>query len=228
MADVVIEVEERNKSGKNESRRLRHAGRIPAILYGAGKPVLSVTVDPRDLEQVLHSESGENTLLDLRLKGKGSQRKAMIKDYQADPLTGRVMHADFIRIEMDTKLEISVPVRAVGIPPGVKEQGGLLEILQRELKIECLPGDIPEQIEVDVSELNVHDHIWVENLRPSGNFRFLDPMETLVINVVPPRLVEEEAAPVEAEEEAEPEVIAKGKKEEAEAAEGESRAEGKE
>jgi large subunit ribosomal protein L25 len=215
MADVVIEVEERTARGKNESRRLRRAGRIPGVLYGAGKPVFSVTVDPREVEQILHSEAGENTLLDLRLKGKASQRKAMIKDYQVDPVTGQVVHADFVRIAMDTALEVSVSVRTVGTPPGVKEQGGLLEILQRELKVACLPGDIPETIDVEIGELKIHDHVRVQDLVPTGDYRFLDPPETLVVNVVPPRLVEEPAAAV-AEEEAEPEVITKGKAEEEE------------
>jgi large subunit ribosomal protein L25 len=215
MADVVIEVEERTASGKNESRRLRRAGRIPGVLYGAGKPVFSVTIDPRDVEQILDSEAGENTLLDLRLKGQDSRRTAMIKDFQVDPVTGQVLHADFVRIAMDAKLEVSVTVRTLGTSPGIKEQGGLLDILQRELKVECLPGDIPENIDVDISELRIHDHVRVQDLVPSGDYRFLDPPETLVVNIAPPRLVEEPTAP-EAEGEEEPEVITKGKAEETE------------
>lgn len=226
MADVVVEVEERTASGKNESRRLRRDGRIPGVLYGAGKPVFSVTVDPRQVEQILHSEAGENTLLDLRLKGQDSRRKAMIKDYQVDPVTGQVLHADFVRIEMDAKLEVSVSVRTVGTAPGIKEQGGLLDVLQRELKLECLPGDIPENIDVDISELRIHDHVRVQDLVPTGNYRFVDPPETLVLNIVPPRLVEEPtAAAAEEEEGAEPEVITKGKAEETE---GESESKDKE
>ena len=215
MADVVIEVEERTALGKNESRRLRRGGRIPGVLYGAGKPVFSVSVDPRDVEQILHSEAGDNTLLDLRLKGEESRRTAMIKDYQVDPVTGQVVHADFVRIALDAKLEVSVYVRTVGTSPGVKEQGGLLEILQRELKVECLPGDIPENVDVDISQLRIHDHIRVQDLVPTGNYRYMDPPETLVLNVVPPRLVEEPEAEA-AEEEGEPEVITKGKAEETE------------
>lgn len=216
MASVLIEVEERADRGKNESRRLRRAGRIPAVLYGSGKPVFQVTVDPRAVEQILHSESGENTILDLRLKGKGSQRQAMIKDYQVDPLTGKVVHADFIRIEMDTQLEVSVPVRTTGTALGVKEQGGLLEVVHRELEVGCLPGDIPEHIDVDVTALMIGDQVRVSDIKAEGNYRFLDPADTVVITVVAPRVEEEPVAEEVAEEGAEPEVIAKGKKDEEE------------
>ncbi len=214
MASVLIEVEERADAGKNESRRLRRGGRIPAVLYGSGKPVFKVTVDPRDVEHILHSEAGENTILDLRLKGKGSQRQAMIKDYQVDPITSKVVHADFIRIEMDTQIEVSVPVRTVGTAPGVKEQGGLLEVVHRELEVACLPGDIPEHIDVDVSALMIGDQVRLSEIAVVGKYKFLDPADSVVITVVAPR-VEEEPAPAEAAAEAEePEVIAKGKKEE--------------
>lgn len=214
MANVVIEVEERAEAGRNEARRMRKGGRIPAVLYGSGKPVLRLSVDPRTIETVLHSEAGENTLLQLHLKGREAQRHAMLKEYQLDPITGRLMHADFIRIEMSARLTVSVPVRALGTAPGVKEQGGLLEIVHRELKVECLPADIPEHIMVDVGELRMGEPIRLADLKPAGNYRFVEEPDTVIITVLAPR-AEEVVAPVAAAATpAEPEVIGKGKKEE--------------
>ena len=214
MANVVIEVEERSEAGRNEARRMRRGGRIPAVLYGSGKPVLRLSVDPRSIETVLHSEAGENTLLQLHLKGREAQRHAMLKEYQLDPITGRLMHADFIRIEMSARLTVSVPVRAFGTAPGVKEQGGLLEIVHREIEVECLPADIPESIAVDVGELRMGEPIRLADLKPAGNYRFVEDPDTVIITVLAPR-AEEEPAPVEAAAAPpEPEVIGKGKKEE--------------
>ena len=213
MANVVIEVEERAEAGRNEARRMRKGGRIPAVLYGSGKPVLRLSVDPRSIETVLHSEAGENTLLQLHLKGREAQRHAMLKEYQLDPITGRLMHADFIRIEMSARLTVSVPVRPVGTAPGVKEQGGLLEIVHREIEVECLPADIPEHIQVDVSELRMGEPIRLADLKPAGNYRFVEEPDTVIITVLAPR-AEEEVAPAAAATPAEPEVIGKGKKEE--------------
>ncbi|MFQ5767652.1 MAG: 50S ribosomal protein L25, partial [Acidobacteriota bacterium] len=124
MSSTFIDVEERTDKGKNESRRLRRSGRVPAILYGAKKPEVAIALSPKDLHQVLHSEAGENSLLHLRLKGKDAKRHAMIKEIQTDPVTGQVVHADFIRIEMDAKVQVSVPVKLEGTAVGVKEQGG--------------------------------------------------------------------------------------------------------
>ena len=213
MANVVIEVEERSEAGRNEARRMRRGGRIPAVLYGSGKPVLRLSVDPRSIETVLHSEAGENTLLQLHLKGREAQRHAMLKEYQLDPITGRLMHADFIRIEMSARLTVSVPVRALGTAPGVKEQGGLLEIVHREIEVECLPADSPESIGVDVGELRMGEPIRLADLKPAGNYRFVEEPDTVIITVLAPR-AEEEVAPAAAATPAEPEVIGKGKKEE--------------
>jgi len=210
----VIEVEERTSIGKNESRRLRHSGKIPAVLYGAGKRNFPVTVDPDHVEKILNSEAGANTLLDLKLKGPNTQRNAMIRDYQTDPVTGMVVHADFIRIEMDQKLQIHVPVRVAGMAPGVKEQDGVLEIVQRTLDVSCLPADIPEMIEIDISALNIGDQVRLADLKALDNVEFMQPADTVVVTVVMPRAIEEETPEVEeGEEGAEPEVIAKGKTE---------------
>ncbi|MFQ5720690.1 MAG: 50S ribosomal protein L25 [Acidobacteriota bacterium] len=198
MADVVIEVEEREARGKNNSRRLRRAGMIPAVVYGAAKPVVPVSVDPAVLQAVIGSQSGENTLLKLRLKGKDAERHAMIKDYQVDPVSGCVVHADFIRIDMEQKITVSVPIQIHGTAPGVKDQGGLLEVVQRNLEVECLPGDIPEQLLVDVSELNIGDNVRVENLAAGKRFLILQDADTVIVTLVAPRAVEEEAPEEEA------------------------------
>ncbi|MCZ6600228.1 MAG: 50S ribosomal protein L25 [Acidobacteria bacterium] len=214
MSNFVIEVEERTAIGKNESRRLRRSGKIPAVLYGAGKRNFPVSVDPAHVEQILNSEAGANTLLDLKLKGPNTQRKAMIRAFQTDPVKGTVVHADFIRIEMDQKLELHVPVRATGVSPGVKEQGGVVEIVQRTLDVSCLPADIPEMIEVDISTLNIGDQVRLADLKALDNVEFLQPAETVVVTVVIPRVIEEEVPEVEeVEEGAEPEVIGKATKE---------------
>lgn len=214
MSNFVIEVEERTAIGKNESRRLRRSGKIPAVLYGAGKRNFPVSVDPAHVEQILNSEAGANTLLDLKLKGPNTQRKAMIRAFQTDPVKGTVVHADFIRIEMDQKLELHVPVRATGVSPGVKEQGGVVEIVQRTLDVSCLPEDIPEMIEVDISALNIGDQVRLADLKALDNVEFLQPAETVVVTVVIPRVIEEEVPEVEeVEEGAEPEVIGKATKE---------------
>ncbi|MFQ5669596.1 MAG: 50S ribosomal protein L25 [Acidobacteriota bacterium] len=230
MGSVVIEVEERSARGKNASRRLRRSGRIPAVLYGSGKPVLSVTVDPKAIEGVLYSGAGENALIELHLKGKNLQRQAMIKEYQTDPVSGDVLHADFVRIDLDTRVEVSVPVAVRGTAPGVKEQGGLLEMVHRQLKIQCLPGDIPEHVDVDISTLRIGDQVRVQDLKMGGTIVLQEKPDTVVVTVTPPRLAEEVETEAEAAEvAAEPEVILKGKKEDAEKgkAEGEGKAEGK-
>lgn len=214
MADIVIEVEQREIKGKNGSRRLRREGLIPAVLYGAKKPVVPVTVNPRDLSSILNSEAGENTLLKLRLKGKGAERHAMIKDYQVDPVTGCVIHADFIRIELDHKITISVPIRIHGTAPGVKEQGGLLEVVHRHLEVECLPGDIPEHLDIDASELHIGDQVRVEGIVVGGTFQILEEPSTVVVTVLAPRAVEEVAAEEAVAEELEPEAAAEDKKKE--------------
>ena len=217
MSDLVVEVEERTALGKNESRRLRRSGLIPGVLYGSGKRNFPVTVNPRRVDQILNSEAGENTLLDLRLKGQDTQRKAMIREVQIDPVSGQVVHADFIRIEMDQKLQIHVPVRTVGAAPGVKEDGGILEVVLRTLEVECLPADIPEQVEIDISTLRIGDQIRVADLDTGDKFQLMQSEDTVVLTLVAPKAEEEVVAEgAEGEEGAEPEVIGKGKEDEAE------------
>lgn len=222
MSKITVEVEERDLLGKNASRRLRREGLVPAILYGAGKPPVSLTVDPRRLEEVLRSDRGINTLFNLHLPGKDLRRMVRIREYQRHPVTDRIIHADFVRVEMDRKIQINVPVRLEGTPEGVKNEGGILDFVQRTIEVECLPSAIPEALVVDVSELHVGQNVTVEDLADvAGDVRILVPGSTVVATVSVSRaaVAEEEAAAAAEAEAAEAAEAAEG-------AEGEAPAEG--
>lgn len=220
MPEMVVPAEKRAEKGKNVNRRLRVAGRIPGVLYGGQKEPVPVAVSPKDITAVLRSASGENTLFDLDLGG--SRRKVILKEYQIEPIKGRLLHADFYEVALDKLLEVKVHVEVAGTPVGVKVQGGILDFVTRELEIECLPTDIPDKILVDVSELEMGKHIRVSDLTLSDKLRMLTDPEVVIVHVVPPRAEEVVAAavPVEGAEAAaataEPEVIKKGKGEEGE------------
>jgi large subunit ribosomal protein L25 len=215
MADVVVSANRRPESGKNANRRLRSAGQIPGILYGARKEAVPVAVSPKEIGTILRSATGENTLFDLDLEG--SRRKVLIKDFQLEPVKGHLLHADFYEVALDKKLEVSVHVELHGVPVGVKVQGGILDFVTRELDIECLPTDIPEKIEVDVSGLELGKHLRVSDLQLPEKLTILTDPDVVIAHVVVPRA---EEAPVAAEAAAtpeagaEPEVIKKGKAEE--------------
>jgi large subunit ribosomal protein L25 len=215
MADVVVSASRRPESGKNANRRLRSAGQIPGILYGARNEAVPVTVSPKEIGTILRSATGENTLFDLDLEG--SRRKVLIKDFQLEPIKGHLLHADFYEVALDKKLEVSVHVELHGVPVGVKVQGGILDFVTRELDIECLPTDIPEKIEVDVSGLELGKHLRVSDLQLPEKVTILTDPDVVIAHVVVPRA---EEAPVAAEAAAtpeagaEPEVIKKGKAEE--------------
>jgi large subunit ribosomal protein L25 len=215
MADVVVSASRRPESGKNANRRLRSAGQIPGILYGARNEAVPVTVSPKEIGTILRSATGENTLFDLDLEG--SRRKVLIKDFQLEPIKGHLLHADFYEVALDKKLEVSVHVELHGVPVGVKVQGGILDFVTRELDIECLPTDIPEKIEVDVSGLELGKHLRVSDLQRPEKVTILTDPDVVIAHVVVPRA---EEAPVAAEVAAtpeagaEPEVIKKGKAEE--------------
>jgi large subunit ribosomal protein L25 len=221
MRDVVVEVSRRDYPGKNASRRLRRSGQIPGIVYGSDKEPVPVTVDPIMITNIIRSESGVNTIFRLNLSGSDKSRHVMIKDYQVDPVEGHLLHADFLRIQMDVVIEVDVPVRLVGEAVGVKVDGGILENVIREVSVSCLPADIPEHIEINITELGIGDQVSVSELGKSDRYHVLnDPSQTLVVCLPPAK--EEVAAPVEeevSEAPAEPEVIKKGK------AEGEEKAE---
>ena len=223
MTDVKVEAKPRETRGKNAARRVRMSGAVPAVVYGAGKDAVSVAVDPKAIKRILHSESGHNTIFDLQLDGE--QTKAMIVDWQYEPIKGSLLHIDLKRIAMDKRLRVSVPIMLKGEPTGVKTQGGILEQILREVEIECLPADIPASLDVDVTNLVFGETLRVSNLpHGEGKLKFLTSEEQVVAHITS---VKEVVAPVAegavaeaAAAPAEPEVIKKGKQEtEGEAAE---------
>jgi large subunit ribosomal protein L25 len=198
---------------KGFARRVRMSGLIPAVVYGAGLPPVAVTVDPRAVTKILHSESGHNTIFDLDITGQ-TGGKAMIVDWQNEPIKGKLLHIDMKRIAMDKMMRVSVPVQLIGTPVGVKTQGGILDQVLREVEIECLPNDIPSHLDVDVSELALNGVIHLSDLPHSGSIKYLGDEKAVVAHVT--AIKEEEAAAVATT--AEPEVAKKGKTDAAAAA----------
>lgn len=220
--DAVLESQRRDDRGKNAARRLRRSGRIPAVVYGSSgsddAQGLTVSVDPRALMKILRSESGANTLITLKLPD-GGETRVLVKEYQLDPVSHRLLHADFYRIRMDRAIVVSVPIVLRGEARGVKQQGGLVDFTTREIEVECLPGDIPEHIDVDVSDLLIGQGLRVRDLPPNPKWTPVSDPDTMIVHVYAPRAEEaapEEAAAAAAPAPAEPEVIKKGKKEEEE------------
>jgi large subunit ribosomal protein L25 len=222
--DATLQVETRDLRGKNEARRLRAAGRIPAVVYGTEKnTATAIAVDPKMLLRILHSESGVNTLIGLQGAGLAAGRKVLVKEYQLDPIDHRLLHADFYAVAMDKMLTVTVPIVLKGEPRGVKQQGGIVDFVNREIEVECLPADIPEHVDIDISELMLHQGIRVRDLQQDGKWKAVSDPETMIVHVVTVK-VEEAPAPEAAAATAtpgtaaaEPEVIKKGKKEEDEA-----------
>jgi large subunit ribosomal protein L25 len=224
MKELLVEVKPRESLGKNESRRVRRQGLVPAIVYGTGKSAVPVVVDPKKILEIIHSESGVNTIFEVNLAGKDARGHVMIREYQVEPIKGSLMHVDLVRIQMDAVIEVDVPIHVVGEAAGVKLDGGILDHVVRDVRVSCLPGDIPEHITIEVTALKIGDSLRVSDIPKSDRFRILtDPEQTLV--VVSPPAKEEVVAAVAPEAAAvapaEPEVIKKGKA----AAEGEEAAE---
>jgi len=211
MDQIVIESSVREATGKGSNRKLRRSGKIPAVLYGHKNESVSLEVDPKDIFKILHSDSGENTIFGLNVPGR-ERLNCLIKEYQLEPISHILLHADFYEVAMDEALEVKVPLETEGESYGVKSEGGLMDIVHRELHVECLPGDIPESIVVNVTDLKIGDMIRVRDLVVSDKIKILDDPETVVVAIEHPRAEEEVVAvPVEGETEAEPEVIKKGK-----------------
>ena len=217
--EITLEATTRDTFGKNEARRTRREGKVPAVLYGGdGTEPTPISVTPKALLKILHSEAGQNTLISLKMPGAGDTR-VLVKDFQLDPVTHQVLHADFYRVAMDRRLQVTIPITVTGEPKGVKQQGGVLEFIRREIEIECLPGDIPEHINVDVSELMLHQGIRVRDIPADDKWSAITEGEAMLVHVIMPK-AEEVAAPAEAvaaaatATPAEPEVIKKGKKDE--------------
>jgi large subunit ribosomal protein L25 len=212
----ILEAHPRESGNKNDARRVRRDGKIPGVVYGAGKDSLPVAVDPRQVMRILHSESGHNTIFDLTLNG-GERTKAMIVDWQYEPIKGKLLHIDLKRIALDKALKVSVPIFLKGEAEGVKTQGGILEQILREVELECLPSDIPSHIDADVSHLVFGTVLRVSDLPHSEKLKFLTDANQPVAHVTSvkeevvatPEAAAAEAAAVPAE----PEVIKKGKQE---------------
>jgi large subunit ribosomal protein L25 len=214
---AVVATPREGKFNKNAARRVRVAGKIPAVVYGAGQEAVAVSVDPKVITKILHSDSGHNTIFDLDVTG-AAPVKAMIVDWQHEPIKGALLHIDLKRIAMDKAMRVSVPIQLTGVPVGVKAQGGVLEHVLREVEIECLPGDIPSHLDVDVSGLELYGVIHVSDLPHSGSIKFLGEEGATVAHVTAMREEAEPAADAVAAAPAEPEVAKKGKGDEAAAA----------
>jgi len=211
MPEVVVAKAREGKFNKNAARRVRVAGKIPAVLYGAGHESVAIEVDPKQILRILHSESGHNTIFDVEIAGKGSA-KAMIVDWQYEPIRDTLLHIDLKRIALDKMMQVSVPVRLIGVPAGVKTEGGMLDQILREVEIECLPAEIPSHIDVDVTGLALFGAIRVSDLPHSGSIKFLNSEDATVAHVIAIKGEAEPVAEVVAvAAPAEPEVAKKGK-----------------
>jgi large subunit ribosomal protein L25 len=226
--DITVSAEVRETRGKNEARRTRRRGLIPAVVYGAFQDPVSVAVSPKEITQILHSKTGYNTIFTLAING-GETTPVMLVDEQFDPIKGDLLHADLKRIDLTKRLRVTVPVTTTGEPKGVKVQGGLLEVVSRSVEIECVPDEIPEGFVVDVTELMIGQSKRASDVTVTGSMKLVSSPETVIAHVVALRAEETpaaaEAAPAAegtpaAGGAAEPEVIKKGKKEEEGAAEG--------
>jgi len=222
--DAMLEAVKREGRGKNEANRLRASGQIPAVFYGPAKDGkgpegVAVAVDPKAVLRILHSDTGANTLINLKFEG--LEARVMMREYQLDPITHHLLHADFYQLAMDKAIVVTVPIVVKGESKGVKQQGGLLDFVTREIEVECLPTNIPENITVDVTELMLHESIRVRDLPVDPKWKAVSEGDTMLVHIVMPKAEEEpaaataEAAPAAAAP-AEPEVIKKGKTEEKE------------
>ena len=218
--EAILEAVDRSQRGKNEARRLRASGKMPAVVYGDKDGGRAIAVDPKTLSKILRTELGANTLIQLKLEGGGDTR-VLVKEYQIDPVSHQLLHADFYRVAMDKVIRVTVTVVPRGEPKGVKQQGGVLDIVHRQIEIECLPADIPEHILLDVSEMMVGQSVRVRDVASDAKWKALSDPEMMLLHVIIPKVEEvaatpEAAAAAAGAAPAEPEVIKKGKKDEAE------------
>ena len=219
--DITVAAEVRTSRGKNEARRTRRAGQIPAVVYGAFQDPISVAVDPREVLRIVRSSTGLNTIFNLAIQG-GETTPVMVVDQQVDPIKGTLLHADLKRIDLTKRIRITVPVHTAGEPKGVKVQGGLLEVITRSVEIECLPDDIPEHFTVDVGELMIGQSKRASDVALPGSMKLVSAADTVIAHIVTLRAEAEPAAEAAAPTPeaaaggtaAEPEVIKKGKKDE--------------
>ncbi len=221
MSELTIKVEKRDKTGKNANRQLRALGAVPAVVYGDKKDAVPITIDRKKVIELLKKGGGENAVFKLELAGTKASRHAMIRDLQVDPISRRIIHIDFQRIDLKEKVRVEVPIHLIGEPTGVKNEGGVLDFITREVEVECLPNDIPPALEIDVSALAIGDHVEAKDLVLPKNVELIDEPERVIVSVSHSRVaaeIEELEAEGEAADELlieakaeEPEVIGKGK-----------------
>jgi large subunit ribosomal protein L25 len=208
MASATLEATTRDSRGKNEARRLRVAGRIPAVLYGGAGGAVPLSVDPKALSRILHSGSGVNSIISLDVQGQGVTQ-VLVKEFLLEPIKHSMLHADFYRLQMDKAITVTVSIVLKGEPKGVKLQGGVVDFPGREVEVECLPGDIPENLTIDVSELMIGQGVRLKDLSAGAKWTAVSDPDTLIVHVIAAKV--EEAAPETAAATAEPEVLKKGK-----------------
>ena len=213
MSQEVLVVPKREKFGKAAIRDLKKSGMIPAVVYGLNEPPVAIAISPKSVARVLASEAGMNSVMFLQREGTDIQRHVIIKEVQRHPVTGRLRHVDFMRVDMSHKVKVKVPIRLTGTPVGVKTQGGVLDFTHREIEIECLPSLIPAHIDVDVTTMEVGQSIRFDDLTMKPNLTILGDAHQVICSIHG-KAAEEEAAPGEEGTGAEPEVVKKGKKEE--------------
>jgi large subunit ribosomal protein L25 len=215
MDQITVEAKPRDDRGKNAARRMRRQGQVPGVLYGGEGKSITLAVNAKQLAAIMRSELGHNTIFKVKLPT--GDQSAMLKDWQVDPLLGSLLHVDLLRVAMDVRMHVMVPVHTFGEPQGVKLQGGIFEMVTREVEVECLPSDIPGEIRVDISELMIGKQLRVGDLPiDAAKIKLVSDPQRVVAHVVALRAEEEkpaEAVAAEAVAPAEPEVIKKGKKE---------------
>ncbi len=211
MSELTIEVQKREKTGKGPNRRARSGGLIPAVVYGGGKDSVAIEIDRKSMLDLMKKAGSENPIYLLKLAGSGGERHTMIREVQVHPLSRQVLHIDFQRVMMDKKIRVQVPVELVGVAYGVKTQGGVLDFVTREVQVECLPGDIPKQVELDITGLHTGHHAEARDLKLPNGVTLLDDADKVIVALSHARTEEAEGAA----ERPEPEVLKKGKTDEA-------------
>lgn len=216
MAEVTLEVTRRERTGKEVAKKLRKAGKVPAVVYGGHRDPVAIEVDRKAVSELIQkSEHGVRSVFLLKMAGTDQQRHAMIKDITIDPISRKMKHIDFVRIVMDEKVRVTIPVHVTGVATGVKVGGGLLDFQVRELHVECLPGQIPDSIDVDVTPLDGHDYFRIKDLKLPEGVKVLDDPERVVVGVTHAKAEPVDETAAAAAGAAEPEVIKKGKPDEA-------------
>lgn len=214
MKAVKLEAKLREGTGKGYAHKLRRMGLVPAVVYGAKETSLSLELDAKTMHRFLSTQEGENVIIDLDVAGvKPSLKKAVVKEVQLDPVSGRILHVDFLHISMTEKIKLHIPIHLSGTSIGVKDQGGIIQHILRELEVSCLPADLPDAVDLDITQLEIGDSIHVSDVTLDKVEILTEPQRTLV-SVIPPTVQKEAEPVVEAEEE--PEVLAEKKEEEGE------------